>query len=191
MSGKAADARGDERQGNARSREQYPAVRRCPIGSPSKIDGFLITEKNRQNDPLAATPRVVDSEHYTWTTRFFFVVTARRPSRLFASSSSPRVSHAADRIEIPSEVKRARSAGANDDEIDPRYNSHRRYRARKRYRSFYSITLDDRESFVQRDYDSSVGELIDDLTRERSSGTIHEGLVDLFPRARARTGKPR
>jgi len=66
ISGKAENNR-NERKGSERSREheQYPAVRRCPIESPSKIDGFLITEKNRQNDPLAATLRVVNSEHYT------------------------------------------------------------------------------------------------------------------------------
>lgn len=37
---------------NRRASIKYPAVQRCPIGSPSKIDGFLITEKNRQNDPV-------------------------------------------------------------------------------------------------------------------------------------------
>lgn len=69
ISGKAEDDR-NERKGNDRAEhEQYPVARHCPIGSPSKIDGFLITEKNRQNDPLAATPRVV-SAHYTWTTVF-------------------------------------------------------------------------------------------------------------------------
>lgn len=72
------------REGNERSREykQYPAARRCPIGSPSKIDGFLITEKNRQNDPLAATPRAVVGGRYTWTTRFFIVDAVEDVARL-------------------------------------------------------------------------------------------------------------
>lgn len=65
--------------------EQYPVARHCPIGSPSKIDGFLITEKNRQNDPLAATPRVVNSAHYTWTTVFL----RRHSSPLHLRSTEP------------------------------------------------------------------------------------------------------
>lgn len=38
--------------------DQNPAARRCSIQSAGKIDGFLITEKNRRNDLCNVTPQV-------------------------------------------------------------------------------------------------------------------------------------
>lgn len=88
ISGKAENDR-NKRKGNEPSHEcKYPAVRRCPIRLPSKIDGFLITEKNRQNDLFTATPRVVNSKNYTWTTWFFFTVHSANPCAFSSSLST-------------------------------------------------------------------------------------------------------
>lgn len=88
ISGKAKEDR-NKRKGNEPSHEhKYPAARRCPIRSPSKIDGFLITEKNRQNDLFTATPRVVNSKNYTWTTWFFFMVHSAKPCPFSSSKSA-------------------------------------------------------------------------------------------------------